>query len=53
MTKRIRSQFGILKANRHYHQATEFRGRKSSESRHERRRVRNCLRSGFWLEEDY
>lgn len=53
MTRRVRSQFGMLKTNRHFHHNSEFRGRKSVESRHERRRVRECLRAGFWLEDDY
>jgi len=53
MTRRIRSQFGMLKTRRHLHQGTDYRGRKMCETRHERRRVREALRTGFWLEEDY
>ncbi|MEM1060615.1 MAG: hypothetical protein AAGK14_15490 [Verrucomicrobiota bacterium] len=51
MTKRIRSRFGMLTNRRHLHHGADYRGRKHGETRHERRRNREVLRSGYWLEE--
>lgn len=52
MVKSIHDVSELVRPNRHLHRSAEYRGRKAHETRHERRKVRNCLRHGWWQDGD-